>query len=107
MDEVPFRRLLAPRRIASIFKELIAEVVDDRMTGLAAEVAFFAVLSIFPGFLMIASGLGSLEGLLGSEIADEAESAVRSFMNRMLTSDASQAIQAVRDLFDERRSGEP
>jgi membrane protein len=105
MDEVPFRRLLAPRRIASIFKELIAEVVDDRMTGLAAEVAFFAVLSIFPGFLMIASGLGSLEGLLGSEIADEAESAVRSFMNRMLTSDASQAIQAVRDLFDERRSG--
>jgi len=30
---------------------------EDRVTGLAAEVAFFSLLSLFPGLLTIAAGL--------------------------------------------------
>lgn len=105
MEGASYTRLVAPKRIASTLKELTREIVDDRVTGLAAEVAFFAVLSIFPGLLMIASGLGFLEGLLGTKLAADAERVVHDFLNRMLTRDASQAIGAVRTLFEEERSG--
>jgi membrane protein len=105
MEGVSYAWLLSPKQVPSILKELTKEVVDDRVTGLAAEVAFFAVLSIFPGLLMIASGLGSLDDLFGSELAGDAEKVVRDFLNRMLTSDASQTIGAAQDLFDEKRAG--
>lgn len=105
MEGGSYVRLLSPKQIPSILKDLAREVVDDRVTGLAAEVAFFAVLSIFPGLLMVASGLGSLDDLFGSELAGDAEKVVRDFLDRMLTSDASQTIGAVENLFEERRAG--
>lgn len=103
--ESSYRPLLAPKQIVSLGRELTEEIVDDRVTGLAAEIAFFGVLSTFPGLLMMASALGSLDGLFGGELASEAQTIVQNFMNQMLTSDASQAIEAVRDLFEEKRSG--
>lgn len=105
MDLSFYRRLLTPSGIRSVGRELIEEIVDDRVTGLAAEIAFFGVLSTFPGLLMMASALGSLDGLFGSELASEAQMIVQNFMARMLTNDASQTIDAVRDLFEEKRSG--
>lgn len=103
--EWAFYKPFAPKQIVSLGQELTEEIVDDRVTGLAAEIAFFGVLSTFPGLLMMASALGSLDGLFGSELAFEAQTIVQNFMNQMLTRDASQAIEAVRDLFEEKRSG--
>ena len=43
-----------PRR--SVLRDLGAEIAEDRVLGLAAEIAFFTVLSLLPG-LLVAAGL--------------------------------------------------
>jgi len=78
---------------------------DDRVMGLAAESAFFAVLSLFPGLLLIAAALGSLDQLVGAAVAERSEVAVLTFLSRVLTDRASGVIEAVRDLFVRERGG--
>lgn len=93
------------RAIAPGAWDLAAEVASDarnvRITGLAAEVAFFAVLSVFPALVAVAAGLGSLDSLAGREVAATVEAEVVSFLERVLTSEASGAIAAVRELFEQ------
>jgi membrane protein len=77
----------------------------DRIGGSAAEIAFFAVLSVFPALLVLAAALGSLEVLVGHDLASRAEAVVVEFLQRVLTSDAGGAIDVVRQLFGQRRQG--
>ncbi len=91
-------------RLKALGEELARESADDQLTGLAAEVAFFAVLSIFPGLIMVVSALGLLDALLGEDIANESQALVLDFLERTLTDEASEAVRAVQELF-ERESG--
>ena len=43
------------RDVREVGTSVYREAVADRLTGLAAEVAFFGVLSLFPGLLMVAA----------------------------------------------------
>ncbi|MDQ4148948.1 MAG: YihY/virulence factor BrkB family protein [Actinomycetota bacterium] len=87
------------QRIPPILRRLVDEWQDDRVGGLAAEVAFFAVLSLLPGTLAVAAGLGSLDQLFGTELAMRAQTAVVDFLRLVLTEQASATIDAVRELF--------
>ncbi|MDP9070279.1 MAG: YihY/virulence factor BrkB family protein [Actinomycetota bacterium] len=78
---------------------------EDRLGGLAAEVAFFALLSIFPAFLAIAAALGSLQSLIGGDLAREAQQRVEEFLRTFLTSRAAGTVDAVRDLFRHQSGG--
>ncbi len=88
----------------SWFIRLVVEVIHkadrDRMLGLAAETAFFAVLTLFPALLVVAAVLGQLSGIIGTENARRVEQSVLNFLNQLLTSQASGAVDTVRDLFD-------
>ena len=86
-------------------REFISECVEDRVTGLAAEVAFFGVLSVFPGLLVLAGALGSLEALVGNGFARQAEDLVLDFLDRILTDQAAGTIRAIRGLFTQPRGG--
>ena len=44
---------------------------DDRVSGLAAEIGFFALLSLFPLLLVLSSALGWLGDVLGSNFAED------------------------------------
>lgn len=79
--------------------DLVHEWQDDRVGGLAAEIAFFALLSIFPGLVAVAGILGVLQGIVGESLAADAEDEVVGFFERVLTEDASDTVDAVRDLF--------
>ncbi|HZD02285.1 MAG TPA: YihY/virulence factor BrkB family protein [Actinomycetes bacterium] len=92
-------------RPVRLVRRLLHECVDDRVSGLAAEVAFFSVLSVFPGLLVLAAALGSLEALVGNNLAREAEELVLGFLNRILTTQAAGAVQAVQELFTRPRGG--
>lgn len=92
--EIPFARY------APLAKKLKTEVVKDRVTGLAAEIAFFGVLSIFPGLLMVTAALGSLETLVGSDLAIQSKRQIVQFFDLILTSEASGAIEAIEALFE-------
>jgi membrane protein len=98
-----FERIPAPFR--AVVGALYREVVQDRVTGLAAESAFYVVLAVFPGLLVLAAALGSLELLLGGAIAAEAQEVVVDTLRTLLTERAAPVIDVVRDLFTENRRG--
>lgn len=72
----------------------------DRVLGLAAENAFMAVLTVFPTLLVVAAVLGQLGHIVGPSNAQRVERAVIDFLNRLLTNQASGAIDTVKKLFD-------
>jgi len=78
---------------------------DDRVLGLAAETAFFGVLSLFPGLLMIAAALGSLDGIIGANLAASVEDQVLKFLHLVLTDQAAGAVTTVQQLFERQQGG--
>lgn len=73
---------------------------DDRVTGLAAEVAFFSLLSLFPGLLTIAAGLGALDSLFGSALLLRAQEEVTGVLETFLTDQAAGTAEAIEALFE-------
>ena len=86
------------------FARLVVEIVHkadrDRLLGLAAETAFFAVLTLFPALLVATSVLGQLQLLIGRSNALRVEEGVLDFLDTVLTDTASPAVETVRELFD-------
>ena len=93
------------RDVMGVGQRVYKEAVADRLTGLAAEVAFFGVLSLFPGLLMVAAALGSLDALVGSKVATTTEREILRFLDLILTDQAGGAVDAVARLFDRDNSG--
>ncbi len=84
---------------ARLVREVINKADRDRMLGLAAETAFFAVLTLFPTLLVVAAVLGQLGNIVGEASALRVENAVLDFLDRLLTDSAGGAIDTVRALF--------
>ena len=78
---------------------------DDRASGLAAEVAFFAVLSIFPGLLAVAAAVGWLDGLFGESVLRRVEGRLLDTLQTFLTENADGTIRAVQALFRQGSGG--
>lgn len=96
------------RRIGSwreFGRDLLHEWRDDRVPDLAAQVAFYAILSLFPALLAVTAALSILDSMVGAEIARRAETNVIDFLTSILTEDASSTIDAVAELFTEERPG--
>jgi membrane protein len=89
----------------SFARELAREWRDDRASGLAAEMAFFGILSLFPTLLTLVASLGSLDAIVGGDVAANAEREVITFLERVLSDNAAATIEAVQDLFTESSSG--
>lgn len=85
--------------------ELWRQVRDDRVTGLASEIAFYAVFSVFPGLIVVAAGVGWLGTLIGRELADDAERVVIELLQRVLTDQAGGIVDEARSLFAGPRVG--
>lgn len=83
-----------------LFREVINKADRDRLLGLAAETAFFAVLTLFPALLVVAAVLGQLGSIVGTNNAMRVEQAVLDFLDELLTDSATGAIETVRALFD-------
>jgi len=72
---------------------------DDRVSGLAAEIGFFALLSLFPLLLVLSSALGWLSDILGSDLATDVETQLAEWTETVF-GDGSSVTEAVRELFD-------
>lgn len=96
-------RLLRP--LPPTVRRYLREVLDDRLLGLAAETAFFTVLSVFPGLLVLASLLGLLEPLVGARLAEQAQEQVVRALSLVLTDQAAGLLDSVRSLFADNRGG--
>ena len=95
----------APQRKRSLVRAFLAEVDEDRLLGLAAETAFFVVLSIFPGLLVAVTLLGLLEAVVGAGVAQGAQERVLEALSLVLTDEASGVLESVESLFETARGG--
>jgi len=95
----------AAKSLWVLVKKLYDQTYANRVTGLAAEVTFFAMLSIFPGLLILAAALGSLDALLGQDVAGAAQRIVLDFLDQVLTEAASSVLDSVRELFSQPSPG--
>lgn len=84
----------------AVIRSLLAEAQRDRLLGLAAEIAFFTVLSMFPGLLILAGLLGFLDLLVGPDVANDIQTRVVEALRLILTDRASGTTEAVEDVFD-------
>jgi membrane protein len=86
--------------VVDITRQMARDSKEDRVTGLAAEVAFFSLLSVFPGLLTVAAGLGALDSLFGSALLARAQQEVVSVLETFLTDQAAGTAEAVEALFE-------
>lgn len=73
---------------------------DDRVTGLAAEVAFFGALSVLPTLIAAATALTLVPRFGTDGRGADVEGSITSWMERILTDQASGVVEATRALFD-------
>jgi membrane protein len=92
------RRALVDRN--GLARTLLVEVREDRVLGLAAETAFFTVLSMFPALLVATSLLSLLDVLVGADVAARAQQRVTDTLDLILTDQASGAISSVESFFE-------
>lgn len=88
------------RAATTVSAALLREAQEDRILGLAAEIAFFAVLSLFPGLLIAASLLGFLDLIVGPDIATDIQTKVAETLRLILTDRAAGTVEAVEDVFE-------
>ncbi len=93
------------RRALTFGRRLKHEWSADRVPDQAASVAFYAVLSLFPGLLALAAVLGGLDSLVGDDLATRVEDAVLDAMRTVLTNEADGTIEAVESLFERSSPG--
>jgi len=98
-------RNVSLRRASRLCADVIQKSHEDRVTGLAAESAFFAVLSLFPALMILAATLGWLDRLAGGAIARQSETAVLTLLGSVLTDHAGGVLHTVRSLFERGRGG--
>lgn len=116
MDRPPGRVHIPGARTIRSAKRIIHGIGDvsgtvfrgaggDRVGGLAAEIAFFGMLSLFPLTISVASAVGFLEPLVGAETAEEVRGNVVVALEAALPAEASGIVEAVEDLFADTRPG--
>ena len=81
-----------------LIKDIAAEWSKDRVGGLAAEIAFFALLGFFPTVVVLAAALGSADGILGENHAADVEGWLVDQMVEVFGGDNT-LESTVRDLF--------
>jgi membrane protein len=86
-------------------REYAGAAQEHRVTGLAAEVAFYAVLSVFPAILALASALGWIDRVIGEDAADRVREGLIDALNDALGTDAGPIVAAVEALFAEPSAG--
>ncbi|MDQ4137582.1 MAG: YihY/virulence factor BrkB family protein [Actinomycetota bacterium] len=97
-DWVARRRLLAG--VVEVTRQMARDSKKDRVTGLSAEVAFFSLLSVFPGLLTVAAALGALDNLFGSALLARAQREVLDVLQTFLTDKAAGTAEAIEALFE-------
>lgn len=81
--------------------------VEDRVSGLAAEMAFFALLSLVPLVVALGASLGWLERVVGREAVETGRATVLAAISTVFSQAAAQDVMRplVEGLLEEQRGG--
>lgn len=84
----------------TVVRVLLDDWRRDRIAGLAAEVAFWGTLSIFPALLVCTSALGFLSGVAGQDVALRAQEQILNWLSSVLGATSQGVVDTVRQLFE-------
>ena len=98
LDHPRFGRALA--WVVMAVRVVMDDWKRDRIAGLAAEVAFWATLSLFPAALVFTAALGFIGDVAGQDVAQQAQDQVLQWLSELLGGTSSGIVDAVRELFD-------
>lgn len=90
---------IPPLTIRGLIHYMYRHWHDDRVSGLSAEIGFFALLSLFPLLLVLSATLGWLSNVVGSDLATDVETQLADWSETVF-GEGSSVTDAVRDLFD-------
>jgi membrane protein len=90
----------APLTLWGLIHYLYRQWHDDRVSGLAAEIGFFALLSLFPLLLVLSALLGGLSSILGNDLATDVENQLTEWAGEVFGADGS-VVDAVGSLFSQ------
>ena len=79
--------------------EIKREWTKDRVGGLAAEIAFFAVLGLFPAVLVFASTLGWFDSIIGEQFSTDVEDWVLDRLHQVFGAENDGVNETVAELF--------
>lgn len=98
---------VAGRNPWRVVVETVRSVVADRVTGLAAEMAFFALLSFVPLVVAVGASLGWLELVVGRDALSRGRDAVISGLGTVFRPDTTDAVlrPLVEGLLAQQRGG--
>jgi membrane protein len=98
-------RLQDPSSLGRFVVALWRRAVEDRVNGLAAEMAFFATFSVFPGLLVVTGLMGWLGDIAGPAVAAQSRSALVEVLGRLFTVRGLEAGGASHGLLDQHSRG--
>jgi membrane protein len=98
---------LAGRNPALVASRIARRFVEVRVTGLAAEMTYYVLLSIIPLIAALGAGLGALEGIIGEERVEELEITLIDSIEGVLSTELTRDVAAplVEALLEEQRTG--
>lgn len=91
--------------IGRFVRALWRKAIEDRLSGLAAEMAFFATFSVFPGLMVVAGFMGWLGNVAGPAVAERARSAMLGYLGIVLTDRGSGVVGTMNGLIDRHHKG--
>lgn len=94
-----------PRGARDLAVSTVKEIPADRIPGLAAEVAFFALLSLPPTLLAVFGALGPIARAIGPRATTRIQEQLLSGASTFLTADAVQTLSEVIDALLEQGGG--
>ena len=92
------------RQVHRFAKELRLNWSRTRVSGLSAEIAFFALLGLFPLVVVFAAALGSLDGLIGGDAASDTKHWLLNQVHEVFGSDNT-LRSTIADLFERSNAG--
>lgn len=88
----PLARVRGALPLARLIRETIRVCMQYRVTGLAAEAGFFALLSFPPLIFGLLGGVGYLSGWLGQNAVERVTTAIEQYAARFLTEDSLREV---------------
>ena len=92
------------RQVLRFAEELRLDWARTRVGGLSAEIAFFALLGLFPAVVVFAAALGSLDAVIGEGAASDIEQWVLNQVHEIFGTDNTLG-STVEDLFQRSNAG--
>jgi len=95
------------RNPATVAVGVVRRFVDVRIAGLAAEMTYYALLSVVPLIGAFGAGLGAVERLFGGERAEELQDGLVEGIEAVLSAEVADevAVPLVEDLLTQQRTG--